>query len=98
MPTTPQVSPAGRTPPPRRLLRPAEVAALLAITTRTVRALADRGDLRRVKLSARATRYELEEVETFIAERTASYNDARPADEPGAVTTSAGLGRHAEQP
>lgn len=96
MPTTALSSSPRRTPPPRRLLRPAEVADLLAITTRTVRALADRGDLRRVKLSARATRYELEEVETFIAERTAPYNDARPADEPGAVTTSGGLARHAE--
>ncbi len=84
-PITPLVSPAGRTLPPRRLLRPTEVAELLAVTPRTVRALADRGDQRRVKLSARATRYELAEVEAFIAERTAPYNDARPAADLGDI-------------
>jgi excisionase family DNA binding protein len=70
------------------------VAERLGVSKRTVRALADRGDLRRVKLSTRATRYELTEVEAFIAERTAPLNDACPVEEPGTVTTSAGQGRH----
>jgi len=84
----PLVSPGGRTPPVR-LLRAAEVAALLAVTPRTVRALADRGELRRVRLSSRAVRYELAEVEALIVERTVQ-NDHDPGGKSRAAVKIAG--------
>jgi excisionase family DNA binding protein len=68
----PQFSHADRINPATRLLRPIEVAELLGVTTRTVRHLAETGDLRKVKLGTRSTRYRMADIERFIAERTDS--------------------------
>lgn len=80
-----------------QLLRPDEVAELLACSTRQVRYLAADGALPKVVLGHRTLRYRLGDVEALIARcLDTPVDDTRPVGEPGAVTTSAGLGRHAE--
>jgi predicted DNA-binding transcriptional regulator AlpA len=64
-----------------RYLSPAEVAAILGVTTRTVANMAARGQLRRIILSRRMTRYVASDVADLITEAT---NAERPAATPGA--------------
>jgi excisionase family DNA binding protein len=54
------------------LLSGAEVAELLGVTTRTVRQLAANGELHRIVLGHRTTRYRAEDVATFIDRSTTS--------------------------
>jgi excisionase family DNA binding protein len=77
----PQLSAGDRIDPATKLLRPVEVAELLGVTTRTVRHLAETGDLRKVKLGTRSTRYRLADIERFIAERTYSSNQQVAGDD-----------------
>jgi Helix-turn-helix domain len=49
-----------------QLLKPAEVAAMLRVTTRTVARYAEDGRLDRVMLSSRLSRYTRESVEALI--------------------------------
>jgi len=65
--------------PPRPLLTQLQVAEILGYTTRTVRTLAARGELRRVVLGGRSTRYRAEDVEDLIERRTQPHNDDRTA-------------------
>lgn len=66
---------------------------MLAVTARTVRSIADRGELRRVRLSPRATRYERAEVEAFITARTAPLSEIGPAGNGADLSATAGTGR-----
>jgi excisionase family DNA binding protein len=76
----PVSSAADRTLSP--LLRPAEVAELLGCSNRQVRAFAERGELPKIRLGRRSTRYRLADVEAFIA---AHVSDERRPAEGGAV-------------
>jgi excisionase family DNA binding protein len=69
----------------RTLLTEREVAELFSVTPRTVRNWARAGELNRVRVGG-TTRYRVDDIENLIY----PVNDARPAGEPGAVTTSAG--------
>ena len=79
----------------RSLLNRDQVAACLGASVSTVIRLERRGVLPHVKLG-RLVRFRPVDVEALIerAHARRPINDARPADEPGAVTNSAGLGRH----
>lgn len=55
---------------PRQLLTEAEVAHLLRCTTRTVANMAARGELSRIRIGRRMTRYRAEEVERLLTART----------------------------
>lgn len=77
----PASSPTRPTPP---LLRQDEVAEILGVSTRTVRSLAAAGDLPRVVLGRRATRYRRDDVDALIDARTV-LNDNDPAITPGRV-------------
>lgn len=70
---------------PPLLLRQDEVAELLQVSTRTVRAMAAAGQIPRVVLSPRATRYRLADVEALVEALIAPLNDERPASTPGAA-------------
>ncbi|WP_407655883.1 helix-turn-helix transcriptional regulator [Capillimicrobium parvum] len=61
-----------------RLVPASEVAGLLGVSRSTVVRLADRGDLRPVRLSSRCTRYRMSDVVAFIEARqsSASADDA----------------------
>ena len=70
-------SPIGRTDP---LLNGDQVGEVLGCSTRTVRALAARGELSRVVLGNRSTRYRLSDVEAFIERRTVKAGGAAASD------------------
>ena len=57
----------GGDPPLSKLLTVAEVAAVLAVSPRSVWAMLDAGTLRRIKLGARITRIARADVEALIA-------------------------------
>ena len=76
------------------LLTCKQVATVLSISPRTVLRLIDRGELRSVRIGG-SVRVRLSDVDTLVEAGTVQ-NDARPADEPGAVTTSARQGRRDE--
>lgn len=59
------------TPAIRPLLTGAQVAEILGYTPRQIRTLAAAGELRRVVLGHRSTRYFAEDVEAYIERRTA---------------------------
>jgi excisionase family DNA binding protein len=77
---------------PERLLRVDEVAAVLGIDPRTVKRLARAGELRRVVLGHRTTRYRASDLEALIAERTRSQHDPSPAGKPGSVSSTDAAG------
>jgi len=85
MPTTPPSSGTDRTPP--RLLRQDEVAELLGVSPRTVRSFAAAGDLPKVVLGRRSTRYRISDVEALIDARILHRDDDPAA--PGRVDKSA---------
>lgn len=64
--TTMQTNPDRLTP----LLTVTDVAEILGVTPRTVRRIADRGELPRVRLGRRSVRFEQSAVEEFIARHT----------------------------
>ncbi|MEK6326300.1 MAG: helix-turn-helix domain-containing protein [Actinomycetota bacterium] len=81
---------------PERLLRVDEVATILGVDPRTVKRLAAEGQLRRIVLGRRSTRYRLEDVRALIDRRTEVHNDNDLAT-PGRVEESAGQGRHVSE-
>lgn len=86
-------SPTDRTTP---LLSAAEVADLLGITTRTVRRLADDGELRRIVLGRRMVRYSAEDVGALIG-RSTMYPETRNVAPAGDAPKTRGTTRdHAE--
>ena len=74
-------------PTPKPLLRVDEVAVLLGIAPRTVKRLAHDGELRRVVLGRRTTRYHAADVEALIAERTCPSTSEAPAGNQGFAKT-----------
>lgn len=72
------------------LLRPAQVADVLGCSVRQVRAFAESGELEKVRLGRRSTRYSVAAIEDFIARKT--VNGAPPRD--AVDKASAGTGRH----
>ncbi|WP_428937284.1 helix-turn-helix domain-containing protein [Fontivita pretiosa] len=65
---TPSGFSAARPAPPRLLLTPREAAAALAISERSLWNLAQTGQVRRLKIG-RAVRYDVRDIEAFIARR-----------------------------
>jgi excisionase family DNA binding protein len=89
---TEELSPAERRMP--HLLKPAEVAAILRVTPRTVQRYAKEGRLERVKLGRRLSRYTAASVEHLISsENTQSPRTATPGSAQTPNTgRSAGVG------
>jgi excisionase family DNA binding protein len=81
---------------PEPLLRVDEVATILGVDPRTVKRLAADGQLRRIVLGRRSTRYRLEDVRALIDRRTVDHNDNDPASTPGRVEESARQRRHGQ--
>lgn len=73
------------------LLNGEQVGELLGYTSRTVRSLAARGELPRVVLGPRSTRYRREDVEALIERRTVTLatSEAAPAQD-GSAQARAG--------
>jgi excisionase family DNA binding protein len=65
-----------------RLLSGREVADVLGVTPRTIRNYARRGELSRIRLSGKCSRYSSAEVAALIASRTETTE--RPAATPSA--------------
>ena len=71
--------------PAPTLLRVDEVADILGVDPRTVKRLATDGELPRVVLGRRSTRYRLADVESFIESRTQPPQTNTDSTEVGAV-------------